>query len=320
MAEPIWLTWETQRRNHTLSRAVGARLYKFDYRGPSPLRYARAVLRTVALLARKRPAIVFAQNPSIILAGLVTIYGKWFRKRVVIDAHNAGIEPFEGRRRWANALSRWILRNAAITLVSNETLAERVRRDEGRPIVIPDPLPSLAVPSRDGLLTGIFNAVFVCTWAPDEPFTAVIAAAENVASGTEVYITGNSRGRERDFGRDLPSNVKLTGFVSDTQFDSLLFEADVIIDLTSRSDCLVCGAYEAVAAGTPMLLSDSEVTRSYFHRGALYTDNTAPDIAAKLDEARRQHQRLVTEVIELKAELSDRWPSYLRPLEEVLRH
>ena len=39
----------------------------------------------------------------------------------------------------------------------------------------------------------------------------------------------------------------------------MLLSIDVIIDLMTRQDCLAGGAYEAVAAGTLLIVSDTEV-------------------------------------------------------------
>ena len=62
----------------------------------------------------------------------------------------------------------------------------------------------------------------------------------------------------------------------------MLLSVDVIIDLMTRQDCLAGGAYEAVAAGTPLIVSNSEVLRRQFSSGTLFTDNTSEDLARKI--------------------------------------
>ncbi|RFA25152.1 hypothetical protein CAI21_19860 [Alkalilimnicola ehrlichii] len=139
MSQRVWLTWETQRRNRTASAALDAQLFEFD--SPSRTRHIKAAVATLKTLHREQPKLIIAQNPSIVLAALAVRYGKFFRIPVAIDAHNAGLEPFGGEKRWANTLSQWLLRNADLTIVSNAALAERVHRHGGRAAVLPDPLP-----------------------------------------------------------------------------------------------------------------------------------------------------------------------------------
>jgi hypothetical protein len=306
MHQAIWLTWEVQRRNRSTSAALGARLFEVNDPQRGIRRYVRSALRTLSILRRMRPRIVFAQNPSIVLAALATAYGRMTRTPVVIDAHNAGVSPFDGRRRWANMIVRTVMRHASMTLVSNDRLAEYVEAQGGRPFVLPDPLPELPTGRNDIEMKGTFNVLFICTWADDEPYGEVLQAAAQLPEDVRIFVTGASKGRERPFG-PLPGNVTLTGFIDEDRFVGLLREVDLVMDLTTRENCLVCGAYEAVAAGTPMLLSDTHALRSYFHHGALYTDNTRDDVAHKIVEARRSCDELLRGVDGLARELRSDW-------------
>src|SRR5690606_16802630 len=77
---------------------------------------------------------------------------------------------------------------------------------------------------------------------------------------------------------ELPSNIILTGFLPHEAFDQYLFDADAVMDLTTRPDCMVCGAYEATAAETPIILSRNDAMQNYFFDGAIFIDNKAVDI------------------------------------------
>ena len=161
--------------------------------------------------------------------------------------------------------------------------------------------------------------LFVCTWASDEPFVELIEAARLLGPGVTVFITGDSLGRERVTGSPLPENVVLTGFLEDAAYEALLRTSDLVIDLTTREDCLVCGAYEAMAAGRPLLVSDTRVLRSYFDRGTLYTDNRAADIAEKIRAALAQLPELTREMHALKEARGLDWEARRRTLEIQLR-
>ena len=57
-------------------------------------------------------------------------------------------------------------------------------------------------------------------------------------------------------------------------------------------DCLVCGAYEALAAGKPLVLSRTRALRDYFGTAALLTDNTIDGIAASVERAYAEREQL----------------------------
>lgn len=326
MTERIWLTWERQRRNRTLSTAMEARLFELTYSLPRVWRWGKAVSDTLRILWRERPQVVFAQNPSLILALLVAWYCRLSGRVSVIDAHNAGVYPFFERQRWRDRMLRpllqrlvhHVMRTADLTIVSNPGLQAYIEGIGGQAFALPDPLPQFPAHSSTGREQAKARVLFICTWAADEPFAEVIAAAAQLDPAIEILITGNSRGREQAAGLPLPPNVVLTGFVPEEEFVRLLHEADVVMDLTTLEDCLVCGAYEAVAAGTPLILSDTHALRSYFHRGVVFTANKAGAIAAAVAAAVADQRELTTEIEALKQELEESWQRQRQELEAWL--
>jgi hypothetical protein len=141
-ATAVWLTWERQRRNRSMAAALDVPLIEIDG-GPGRLRrYGVCAKRTLQVLQRRKPAVIFAQNPSLVLAAIVTRYGRTTGTPVIIDAHNAGIFPFEEKRGWANRLCARVIRDASLTIVSNDGLVPTVRERGGRAFVLPDPLPA----------------------------------------------------------------------------------------------------------------------------------------------------------------------------------
>jgi glycosyltransferase involved in cell wall biosynthesis len=315
MTERIWLTWERQRRNQTLSKALDATLYEIVEPLPRMRRWVKAIGSTWLILQRERPQVVFAQNPSLIMALLTVWYGRLTGQVTLIDSHNAGIYPFFGRMQWRSRLARplmqklvhHVMRLADLTIVSNAPLAEYVDSVGGHGFVLPDPLPEFKPQGEPACMEDGVSVLFICTWAADEPYAEVIKAASVLGAGTRVYITGNSKGREADTGLPLPPNVILTGFVPEDDFVQLLHAADVVMDLTTLENCLVCGAYESVAAGTPLILSDTEALRGYFRKGVVFTANDADSIATALRQAIADRQRLRGEIKELRQELIESW-------------
>ncbi len=120
-------------------------------------------------------------------------------------------------------------------------------------------------------------------------------------------MTGDNRRLPADVR--LPPNLHPTGFLSEQRYEELLRDADVVIDLTRMENCLVCGAYEAVAVERPLVTSDTRALRTYFNRGTVYTAHTAQSLATAIGYALRERLRLAAEMKVLKLELAREWAS-----------
>lgn len=320
----VWISWEIQRRNRSLSRKFGARLYEINVRHNRVVRYFISIVRTIRALREENPIMIFAQNPSVVLAWLCVFYGKLCQIPVVVDAHNAGIYPQHGKWKWLNRIAAKIFHIADFTMVTNHSLAEYVARQGGRPLVLPDPIPTFEFSGsfidRDKL-KGKFNVLFVCTFAVDEPYLEVIKAASLLDQDVYIYITGDSKGKDKEYRACIPENIIFTGYLPEEDYVQMLFSVDVIVDLTTRQDCLVCGAYEAVAAGTPLIVSDSEVLRRQFSIGTLFTDNTSEDLARKINTAILSKEVFAQQMRDLKVKLISEWSRAKEECERLLdRH
>lgn len=314
----IWITWESQTRNLPMATAMNAKLFELDLAGPRFIRYSRLIVKTLSIFRRERPELIFAQNPSIVLACLAVIFGRMAGIPVVLDAHNAGIVPFGGSFSFLNRVAAWLVQAADLTIVSNEALARVVSNRGGSPFVLTDPIPNLEVSltgSRVISLGGRRNVMCICSYAEDEPFDRIIEAARLLSEDIWIFFTGNPKLAKRSIS-GIPPNVIFTGFLTQEQYEQMLLRVDLVIDLTTRRDCLLCGAYEAVAAGRALLTSDTEVLRSHFSKGTLYTDNSSKDIARKIMDALEARGRLELEMKTLKEELIRAWESKRSDLQE----
>lgn len=318
MSDRIWITWETQRRNRTLSALVNAKLFEFDLRLPRWRRYPVAIWKTLTCLKNEKPRVVFAQNPSIVLAYLAVIYACITGKKVVIDAHNAGLFPAEGRHKLLNWIATRLFKWTTVTIVSNDVLKSYVEKNGGSAVSIPDPVPVIESPKKKPRLSGDFNVLFICSWAADEPYTEVLNAAARLGQDIFIYMTGNSTRSGRTPDTTIPGNVVLTGYVTDEQFNELLYGCDAVMVLTTRENCMLCGAYEGVAAGKPLLLSDTRVLRNYFSRGAVYVENNADSIANAVIAARARHTELGGEIAALRDMRRNEYPELIDNFERQL--
>jgi glycosyltransferase involved in cell wall biosynthesis len=181
---------------------------------------------------------------------------------------------FFSRYRWLLPLYRFVQRRSDLTIVTNESTGGQVKKNGGVPFVLEDKIPQFGECNQI-MLRGKNNLVFICTFEKDEPYDRVIEAAKLVDSSVFIYVTGKYEKAPPEILKAAPSNVIFTGFLPERNYLDLLSSSDIIIDLTYMDDCLVCGAYEGLALGKPLILSDTAALREYFDAGAVYTGRNA---------------------------------------------
>ena len=313
----IWITWENQRRNRELSKALGIKLFELSEVDQIKSRFKKYVIgitKTLKIYIRERPNIVFCQNPSLILSLFFVLLKKLAGIKVVVDAHNGGLFPKEGRSLLLGHIARFVQRKADLTVVTNESLKKHVESNGGRGFVLPDKIPNIpiTIPKK---LKGRVNLLFICSYADDEPYEIVFKAAQNISPEICIYVTGNyqKKGIQQ---KQLPDNVVLTGFIPEDEYIEMLNSVDATIVLTSRENCLVCGAYETVAVEKPMILSNTNALKHYFSKGTIYTENTIEGLESAISDLLRKKDELNTQVRELKISRETDWQKKKEELEK----
>jgi glycosyltransferase involved in cell wall biosynthesis len=153
------------------------------------------------------------------------------------------------------------------------------------------------------------DVVFICSYGMDECFLEFIKAAAYFPEYT-FGITGSYH-RAVASGHIMPEaipiNLRLTGFLNENEYISLLGSASVIVVITTQENTLNCGAYEAVALGKPMILGDTDAIRSYFNKGSVYVNGSVESFCLGLEQTFRNLEMLRRDVICLKYELESDW-------------
>jgi glycosyltransferase involved in cell wall biosynthesis len=272
----LWIDWGRNVRSQTLSRRLKVALEEISGDGGRLRRYIRGVRRTVAIIKNRRPDVVIATNPSIVLGFLLLFLRRSYGFMLVSDAHHAGVRAFN---------EAWLLQrlldfhNARVDLavVTNESQARFLSSLGTRAYVCQDPLPDLPKARQSSITTGDRSALLVCSFGPDEPYEAVFEAFAGLQKdGFTLFVSGNYKKAKTDLSR-FPW-VRLLGFLPTDQYYEYLLSVSVVIDLTTREDCLVCGAYEALAAEKPLIVSRTLALKDYFGEAAVLTDNTSEAI------------------------------------------
>ena len=301
----LWLSWNVHRRTTGLCTAWNVPLRVLRSAHVNRLRrWIDLASQTLTMLRRHRPEILFVQNPSLALSTFAIAVRRLFGFYLVIDAHNEGVRPYDRQGLLVRLLTRRLLKSANVTMVTNVALARDVEAAGGRSLVLYDSLPVPSVlPAK--LEFPAPDVAVIATFRPDEPITAIIEAASRMPDVTFAFSGDARRFRIPETG--LPPNVRLTGFLPDPAYWKLLSQASIVCDLTLKPDCLVCGAYEALAVGKPMVLSDNPATREIFGPAAVLTGSSAEDIGQGLRKALAEREQLAASARELRQSFPTRW-------------
>jgi glycosyltransferase involved in cell wall biosynthesis len=319
MQKRIWITWETQRRSIELAKKFGCELYVIEKKGV--MRYPISIIKTLFIIYRTKPDVLFVQNPSMILATVACLYKILMGTPVVVDRHTTFLL---NKKDWRlikvmlfKLLHRFTIRYADITIVTNDYLATLVRELRGLPFILPDMIPELTA-TRKMNLQGNKNILFITSFGADEPIGEVLNAMRYLTQDNVVaYITGNFKKIDESLVLSAPTNVIFTGFLEEQNFINMLFSVDCVMVLTTADACMLCGCYEAVSAGKPLITSDKDVLNKYF-TGAVFVDETESGICAGIKRVIEDIPNYQDKISKLKHKLIPEWERRYFDLEQQL--
>ena len=110
----------------------------------------------------------------------------------------------------------------------------------------------------------------------------------------------------------------MLGFVPEVKYWELLSSVDIVMDLTTREACLVCGAYEAVALEKPLILSNTSTQKKYFNRGCVFVFPISDSIGKGIIETVKNIDTLKKEIITLKKYLNADWENRRKELQKEI--
>jgi glycosyltransferase involved in cell wall biosynthesis len=312
----VWITWENQIRNKSLSSRLGAELYVLSNNRTRLVRYVVCAAKSFLLIWRRRPSLVFAQNPSIVLAYLLILLRCVFRYTLVSDAHYAGVVAPDGNRFFQKALD-FYNRHADFVIVTNDEHGKRVEAIGGNALVCEDPLPDIGRYTKaDGEM--VKKVFFICSFDVDEPYAETFQAAEALhEEGYTFWVSGNFKKVGID-PVEWPS-IHFLGYVPESVFYSHMAESQVVVDLTTQENCLVCGAYEAMVLGRPLVTSNTLALRKYFSGGAIFVDHDPGCIADGVRLAYEQRETLKLNIEEWRRQAVSENTKKIKNIRELLR-
>ncbi len=306
--QAIWIAWERHRRTLELCKYFEIPLFILTSTKPRPIKYPILVSKTFVKLCKKKPNLIFVQCPSLVLALLCILLRKIYKYKVIVDAHNACVNPEGVLSRTRLRLLRFIHQSCDLLIVTNEGLKKNIKRYQAKVAILPDRIPNMNINNKVTRKQNDipFRIVYICTFAEDEPYEIFFKAIEQLGTDVKAYVTGRYQNETlKKYGSS--KQLVFTGFLPEKNYWELLSSADLIVDLTHREDCLLCGAYEAVALGVPLLLSDTPALRRYFRRGVIFSPNDPQKIAQSIKFVMRDYDSFRAGIKRLKEELETVW-------------
>ena len=272
-----------------------------------PVRYVLSSVATAWFLVRKRPAVVVATNPPMVLALIAEVYAWLFGGTFLLDDHPGGFGR-RGRRLWTlrAPLQRHLVRRARTTIVASSELAQAAIEWGGTPVIVHEapPLWSLNEPPHIGPLpTVLWPSVF----ADDEPVAEVLSAARAL-SRVRFLITGDVLRCPSALRESASANVEFAGYWRRERFWALIKQADIVLVLTTDRTSVPRAACEAVEALRPLVLSDWPVLRELFPH-AVFVPPSFNGVAAGIQDALERHSALVADAFAARDSQRRRWES-----------
>lgn len=307
----IAITWERHQRTRALCEGLGIPLHELTFSGSRLGRYWTLFWQTVRIIREARPRVVVVQNPSLVLALAAMLMRRFLGNYVlIVDAHNEAVEPYIHNKWPVPQIARLLLRNAQLTIVTNSRLQRIVESSGGRAFVLPDRLPHVPIEvTPPPAATAPMDVMVVSTYAPDEPIREILSAAAKLQGEFAFYVTGRDSKLSNDVRSTVPKNVTLTGFLSEQEYWELMRRCHLVLDLTLMPECLVCGAYESLALGRPLILSDSASSRELFAEVAVFSGSDPDSIVRALLEARSRYADLCARMEPARGVFCQHWDS-----------
>ena len=282
----------------------------------APLRYVLQTMRTLAILVREQPRLVFVQNPPIFAAMVVYVYAKLWRARYVIDSHTGALlAPWW---KWSLPIHAFLSRRAITTIVTNQHLQALVDSWNAKSLVISD-IPAAFPQGKSFSLAGEFNIAVINSFSPDEPLEEVLEAAANLPK-VQFYVTGNPIRAKKSLFQNSPDNVEFTGFLPDEKYFSLLRAVQAVMTLTTDNHTMQRGACEAVWLGKPIITSDWPILKEYFDKGTIHVDNSAQSIREAVIKMQKEREKLEDEILILQQERWQEWQDKYLVLTQLIEN
>ena len=316
LPKAVYITWaQTSSRSDSTAPFFNARSYQitgFKSRSKMllPWRYIIASAKTLYVLLRDQPKVVFVQNPPTMSVMVVWLYTRFCGASFIPDSHCSVFNS----RKWRRFLwiYRYIARQALTNIAHNHRYVEEIKTWGAHSVNLGS-VPRRMQTTRTYAVRQGFNVMFPCSFQGDEPVAEVIKAAR-LLSDVNFYITGNFRRAPRELVEGAPSNTIFTGFLSNEDYVALMKACAAVMCLTTRGDTNQSGAYEAIAVNRPIILSDWALLREIYSKGTAFANNDSASLVGAVLKIRNNYDFYLEQIALMREETMATWESNYKEL------
>ncbi|MEW6606204.1 MAG: hypothetical protein AB1414_01955 [bacterium] len=280
-------------------------------------KYLFQFIKTYKIFLKERPDIILTMSPPIFAALPAYFWTRFNPAGFIIDAHTGAIiDKRFGRR--ALFLHKFLSKYAITTIVTNEYLKSIINSWNCHATIISDVPVEFKNTAPLKLKPG-FSITLINSFAIDEPIETFLAAAERL-SEINFYVTGdlNDARKNKKTITPAPSNVTFTDFLPNDEYTGLLKASDAVMVITLDDYTMQRGGYEAVSLQKPLIISNWEILRKTFYKGAVFIDNTSEGIEKGILEMKENIEKYKEDVIELKKDRAEIWNNTQQRLELLM--
>ncbi len=320
MANKIaFVAWVLTTRSKVLAQHLNADIISYRKHFSNPIlrliHYKFLSILTIIKLSRKKYDTIFVQIPPIQAALTAFFYTKITGTKLIFDTHSGIFFPKGLHQRLYFSLYCSMTRHIKLNIVHNESILKRLSF-KNTPIVLLEPFQAIShsYPQRERT---DLNITMICGYGKDEPIQEMLSAAA-LLPNYKFYLTGDFTKSKIDKNQ-IPQNVIPTGYLSDQEYEGFLRKMDIIIVLTTRPDTVLCGAYEAIGLGIPLITSDTFALRKHFYKGTIFTSNDSESIAEAINTATQNLDKLSKEISELRKEKEENWEKQFAIVQQHLK-
>ena len=318
--KPVWITWENQRRSVVLSKEFDCELFLYERSCKSKiLRYLLSSGKTLFFIFKRKPNIVFCQNPSLVLTALLCVSQIVFNYKLVVDRHSNFMfnMPKTIIYKIFQIISNYTIKMADLIIVSNDYLKKYyIENVGGNGAVLPDKIPDMSVDNNIDTKNKK-SVFFITSFSRDEPCEEFFEAIDDLPEDYYFYVSGNYKKLKYEIAKQ-GKNYELTGFVEEDRFKAILKSVDAVMVFTKHEYTLTCGAYEGIAANKPLILSNTKTIKEYFNKGSIYCDMSVDAIRSGILECFEKYDYLKWEIFKLKKELNISWKKQFNEIKEIV--
>ena len=325
-------------RSEKIAYSLNSKLFMKGYRSKAKLfsflKYLKLSINTLNLLQKEKPNVVICQLPPLFLAYSILFYKLLTfstKPEIILDLHTAAFsKPWS----YFSFMNNYLFKKCLRLIVTNKQLLSEIDpKYNNKVLILEDAIFDIQKTDSKNNKTSVklsylydsnddkyFKVGIICSFAPDEPISEIIATAK-LSPDVKFFVSGdNTRVDNRNLteAEYTPNNLLFTGFLDYTDYRNLISSMDALMVLTKRNKTLLSGCYEAVMVEKPLITSNFEVLQEAFNKGTIFVDNSVEQIVNAINKVQDNYWKLKEEIKYLKEEKNNEWNKKISLLESII--